>query len=138
MDINSVDPINPISIGILVGILGDLILQILVKNNFGGNTGWGLKEYFKQHGIFESMTIAGGMLGFFMILYTIVIRKRQKPLELLLCLGLYGIVLDFIFRQTRIFPSLDGYYKHLNYFWSAVWGAIPMMLIGIVIILFRK
>ena len=27
-----------------------------------------------------------------------------------------------------IFPSLKGYYSHLNYFWSAVWGAIPLML----------
>ena len=28
----------------------------------------------------------------------------------------------------RLFQSLDEYYKHMNYFWSAFWGVIPMII----------
>jgi hypothetical protein len=46
----------------------------------------------------------------------------------LVTMAIYGVLLDLLFRETMVFPSLQGYYDHLNYFWSAVWGAIPMML----------
>jgi hypothetical protein len=43
-------------------------------------------------------------------------------------LAIYGIILDLIFRKTMLFSSLKGYYQYFNYFWSAVWGAIPMII----------
>ena len=63
--------------------------------------------------------------------------KNKKTIFYLFILGLqptlyslaiYGIILDLLFRKTMWFPSLKGYYNHLNYFWSAFWGAIPMIL----------
>jgi len=103
----------------LTGFFGDAILQTLVHYKWD----WGLKQYFEQHGIAESMFIAGGMLTFFYIIY-IVIKCPMKWYYI----AIYGIILDLIFRVTGIFPSLKGYYEHLNYFWSAFWGAIPMLV----------
>ena len=110
-----------VSIASIVGFVGDAVLQMLVKSSIGD---WGLKEYFNQHGIFESMFIASGMLTIFFVIYIYVLRVPVT----LFNLAVYGIVLDLFFRVTMLFPSLSGYYRHLNYFWSAVWGAIPMML----------
>jgi len=116
---------NVVAVSILVGFFGDLALQLLTKYfHLGGQTGWGLLPYFKQHGTNESAFVAAGMMGMFYVLYVSVLRL---PLRLDY-LAVYGVVLDFIFRKMRLFPTLDGYYGHLNYFWSAVWGAIPMML----------
>lgn len=107
------------------GFIGDAILQFLTqKMGMGGETGWGLKPYFRQHGSVESLFIAGGMMTLFYILFLVVL---QIP-PLWYYLVIYGIVLDWIFRVTMIFPSLEGYYAHLNYFWSAFWGAIPMLI----------
>ena len=69
------------------------------------------------------MFTAAGMMAIFYIIYV----AAGLPLKLQ-WLALYGVILDFIFRVSGIFPSLKGYYAHLNYFWSAVWGAIPMIL----------
>lgn len=112
-----------ITIAYFVGLVGDVILQISTKNGLGGKSGWGLKEYFAQHGSVESTVIAGGMMAFFYILYYI----SGLPFTILNML-IYGVLLDLAFRTFRIFPSLDGYYRNLNYFWSAVWGAIPMII----------
>ena len=112
-----------ISIALFVGFVGDLLLQIMTKHGLGGSSGWGLKEYFVQHGFRESTFIAGGMLALFYVLYNIT----GLPFTIL-NMFLYGILLDLVFRLFRIFPSLDGYYKYLNYFWSALWGAIPMII----------
>ncbi len=90
----------------------------------GGKTGWGLREYFKQHGSVESLFIAGGMMTLFYIIYLILLGLPP----LWYYLAIYGILLDLFFRETMIFPSLQGYYDHLNYFWSAFWGAVPMIL----------
>lgn len=113
--------LNIISIACLTGFFGDALLQSAV-NNFGKD--WGLKHYFAQHGQAESLCIAAGMMGLFYIFY---LKVTRLPLNYIY-LGFYGVILDFIFRKTMIFKSLDGYYKALNYFWSAVWGAIPMIL----------
>ena len=104
----------------LVGFMGDAGLQFLV-----GNAGLdrGLKGYFTQHGSAESMFTAAGMITLFYVIY----MGLNLPLNLV-GLAIYGVILDFIFRKTRLFPSLDGYYKSFNYFSSAIWGAIPMML----------
>lgn len=106
-----------------VGFIGDAILQIITANT---SYDWGLRKYFSQHGRPESLFIAGGMLVLF---YSIIPNKflSLTPFNIAL-ISLYGIVLDLIFRKTMVFKSLDGYYNHLNYFWSGVWGAIPMIL----------
>jgi hypothetical protein len=112
-----------VSTSFLVGFFGDLILQIS-SPRLGGPTGWGLTPYFKQHGKAESLFIAGGMMALFYILYLYVFRLKLNYLYL----AIYGIVLDLLFRWFRIFPSLDGYYGYLNYFWSFFWEAFSMVL----------
>jgi hypothetical protein len=119
-----------IGIACLTGFFGDAGLQLLSKYNgigadiIGATSGWGLKPYFKLHGSFESLCIAAGMMSMFYIFYLYVLRLPP----VLYYLALYGIILDLLFRKFRLFPTLDGYYKALNYFWSGFWGAIPMML----------
>ena len=114
-----------ITLATITGFVGDALLQIFTKYlHLGGTTGWGLLPYFSQHGSVESTFIAGGMMAIFYIAY---IKLLLLPLRLDF-LALYGIILDLMFREWCIFPSLDGYYKALNYFWSAFWGAIPMVI----------
>lgn len=111
-------------IACLTGFVGDSLLQIAAgRLNLGGNTGWGLKKYFVYHGSGESLCIASGMMTLFYIAYYF----SGAPFEYLY-LGLYGVALDLVFRKTMAFESLREYYRQLNYFWSAVWGAIPIML----------
>jgi len=112
-----------ISIACVTGFAGDAGLQLLTKI-MGGPSGWGLLPYFKQHGAAESLFIAGGMMTIFYVIYLYVLGLPPN----LYYLAIYGIILDYIFRKTMLFPSLQGYYNHLNYFWSAFWGAIPMIL----------
>jgi len=119
------EPKDIIAISFLTGFFGDSLLQLGAKKfEMGGKTGWGLNDYFKTHGSAESLCIAGGMMTFFYILYYYVF---QLPLNYTY-LAIYGILLDFIFRKTMVFTTLEGYYEYFNYFWSAVWGAIPLML----------
>lgn len=108
---------------LLTGFFGDGLLQGLVKVGMGGKTGWGLKGYFKQHGSAESLFVAAGMMGIFYLVYI----ATGLPLKIQ-WIAIYGIVLDLIFRLTSLFPSLRGYYNALNYFWSGVWGVIPMII----------
>ena len=112
-----------IVLAFITGFIGDFLLQFGSKIGLGGPTGWGLKDYFKTHGFSESLCIAGGMMTFFYIIYGVLKIKINY-----LNLAIYGIVLDFIFRKLMIFKTLKGYYEYFNYFWSAVWGAIPLML----------
>jgi uncharacterized membrane protein YvlD (DUF360 family) len=108
----------------IIGFLGDFILQQAVKYGKRGSIGWGLTPYFQQHGAFESLFIAGSMMYLFYAFYYYILRLPFN----FLYLAIFGIILDFIFRKTMIFSSLTSYYNNLNYFWSAFWGAIPMML----------
>lgn len=112
-----------ITISTLVGFGGDAILQLLTNIGMGTNTGWGLNEYFSQHGRVEATFIAGGMMGLFYIIYAIT----GLPFKIQY-LAAYGVLLDILFRVFNIFPSLKGYYDYFNYFWSAIWGAIPMVI----------
>jgi len=112
-----------IAIATIVGFVGDIILQIGTHVGLGGTGGWGLNEYFIQHGRVESTFIAGGMLALFYLLYALT----GLPFNIFTMI-IWGIILDLMFRVFNIFPSLKGYYNHLNYFWSAVWGAIPMVI----------
>ena len=114
-----------LSISSLTGFLGDALLQFLTKNmGLGGQSGWGLKSYFKQHGSIEALFVASGMMSLFYVFYLFILGLQPT----LYSLAIYGIILDLLFRKTMWFPSLKGYYNHLNYFWSAFWGAIPMIL----------
>ena len=114
-----------IAIACLTGFVGDFLLQIFTKVfKMGGETGWGLLEYFKQHGSVEALFIAGGMMTLFYVIYLKVLRLPVNYTNL----AVYGVVLDLIFRKLMIFPSLSGYYTNLNYFESGLWGAIPMIL----------
>lgn len=115
------DKSKAIAVFCLVGFFGDVLLQLMVKK---GGKDWGLKGYFEQHGSVESLFIAAGMMSLFAVIYIYLLKLPLKWEYLII----YGIVLDLIFRVFMIFPSLKGYYSHLNYFWSAVWGAIPMLL----------
>ena|SRR3972149_9620612 len=111
---------NIISIATLTGFFGDVLLQLLVHFGVGE---WGLKSYFQQHGRAESLFIASGMMALFYTIYVLL----GLPLKFEY-LAIYGIILDLIFRLTRLFPSLDNYYKSLNYLESAIWGVIPMII----------
>jgi len=106
----------------LTGFFGDALLQIGIK--YQGYNWGGLRQYFAQHGSGESLCIASGIMTLFYIFYIYVLRL---PLNYVY-LAIYGIIVDYIFRKLIIFKSLDGYYKTLNYFWSAFWMAIPMMM----------
>ena len=114
---------NLVTLACLTGFTGDFLLQTGVKMGLGGPTGWGLREYFALHGSAESLFIAGGMMSLFYALFLLSgARLTYRNL------ALYGIFLDLIFRKLMIFKSLEGYYAYFNYFWSAVWGAIPLCL----------
>lgn len=113
-----------IAISCVTGFVGDALLQFMVKYmHLGGPTGWGLAPYFKQHGSAEATFIAGGMMTLFYVIYMYLVGAFTYT-----NLIIYGVVLDLIFRKTVIFKSLKGYYEHLNYFWSAFWGAVPMII----------
>ena len=114
--------ISLLAIACITGFIGDMLLQIGVKQfHLGGPTGWGLKRYFSLHGSAESTFIAGGMMTIFYVL----LGSLPKTYAVL---AIYGVILDFIFRKTMLFASLKEYYEYFNYFWSAVWGAIPMII----------
>ena len=121
----SIESGNLIAISTIVGFIGDVLLQVISKKV--GGSGWGLKQYFIQHGSVESTFIAGGMLGLFYIIYAVFNALINLPFNII-TMVIYGVLLDLLFRVTRLFPSLDGYYMNLSYLSSAIWGAIPMMI----------
>lgn len=103
-----------------VGIVGDFCLQLIVKQrgNFAG-----LRDYFKQHGIVESLMIAGGLMFILAYIYEMTGLPLNNGM-----IFIYGGLWDIAFRQLRIMPSLDGYYRALNPIQSFVWGGIPMLI----------
>ena len=105
-----------------IGLLGDAILQLVVKQrgNFAG-----LRGYFEQHGIFESMCIAAGI----MFLVTWIYLKTGLPLTYPY-LFIYGGLLDVLWRQMNLMPSLKNtYYAALTPLQSFIWGGIPLLSI---------
>lgn len=105
-----------------IGVLGDMILQTIVKlkGNFAG-----LKGYFEQHGILESLMIAGGI----MFISTHFYQLAKLPITIPY-LFIYGGILDILWRQLNLMPSLENtYYKAVNPIQSFIWGGIPMMMI---------
>ena len=119
-----------LAVACFTGFIGDFLLQTGVRVGLGGPTGWGLKDYFRLHGAAESLFIPGGMMSLFYALFLL----SGIPVTFV-NLAIYGVLLDFIFRIFMIFPSLTGYYEYFNYFWSAVWGIIPLCLPLAIVIL---
>jgi len=107
-------------IAFLVGIFGDLILQIWVK--IQGNV-VGLKSYFIQHGKIESLLLAGGLMVFVISIFELTNLKINY-----FNLWMYGGFIDLLMREFRLLPSLDEYYSVLDYFQSWVLGGLPMIL----------
>ena len=119
-NLNNLNNFKLLVITFFTGFIGDLLLQIATSKGLIDDF---LKSYFKQHGVFESACIGGGMMTLFYILFIYSgLEFNYKNLII------YGIILDLLFRELNIFPSLKEYYIYLNYFWSAVWGAIPIIL----------
>lgn len=114
-----------ITISSIVGLVLDFFLQLSTRYfNLGGKNGFGLKSYFLYHGTFESLCIASGMMVITFIIYLYFLPFNVNYLNL----AIYGILIDFIFRQTMIFKDLISYYKQFNYFWTALFSAITMMI----------
>jgi len=107
----------------LTGFFGDSILQCGIKNGMGGPTGWGLKDYFNQHGSCESLFIAAGMMTLFYSIF-ILLKIPMTYLNL----AIFGVIIDLLFRKLMIFKSLKGYYSYFSYFGSALWIIIPMFI----------
>jgi preprotein translocase subunit SecG len=119
----------------IVGFFGDGILQLLSRyTSFGGDSSWGLKDYFIQHGVGESLCIATGLLAMFFIVYRFVLKFPTKWYYLVIC----SVILDFIFRKFTLFSSLDGYYAYFNNFWSAVGAALPALLPLVIYDVYKK
>lgn len=110
----------------ITGALGDAALQVIVKNS---DRDWGLKEYFALHGTGEAICVAAGMMALFFVIWVGILAPvlRVAP-DNIVAVAVYGVILDLLFRKFRIFPSLDGYYASLNYFWSGFWAALPMII----------
>lgn len=109
-----------VSSSIVTGALGDFFLQGISKSH----AEWGFKSYFKQHGFFESIFIASGMMALFSLLY---VSYYPGPIDIYMVF-LYGGFLDILFRYSRIMPSLDAYYDNVNPFLTFVWGGIPFVI----------
>lgn len=107
----------------LTGCLGDALLQWL-SPVLHKDEAWGLRSYFEQHGKAESLCIATGMMALFYMVYFLILNGSAQWVYL----AVYGVVLDYLFRKTMVFPSLKDYYHQLSYAESALWGAIPMVL----------
>lgn len=113
-------------IATLTGFIGDILLQLMVKNNIAE---WGLSGYFKQHGKAESTIIGAGIMAFFYALYAL----SGLPFKIQYMV-VYGLIIDLLFRHLHIFPSLDMYYKKVGYFGTVVIGAIIPLIIPLLIL----
>lgn len=119
-----------------VGFFGDALLQLICK--IRGNIAK-LKNYFALHGPLESLFIAGGMMYLFGFIYMKFFVKVLHLTYNYLYLFLYGGILDIIWRQFNLFPSLkDTYYTANNPIQSFIWGGIPMVLPNIFFSLYYK
>jgi hypothetical protein len=105
-----------------IGFIGDALLQIITaqKGNFAG-----LRDFYARHGIFESLCIASSI----MFLSTWCYLKLGLPITYPF-LFLYGGMLDVLFRQCNLMPTLQNtYYSALPWWLSFLWGGIPMMMV---------
>jgi hypothetical protein len=108
--------------GFFTGMIGDIILQIIThwRGNFAG-----LRDYFFHHGILESIFIAGGILFTGGWIY----QMLGLPLSYV-HIFIYGCLLDIIYRNFHLMPSLDPtYHEALPPWLSMIWGGISMVLV---------
>jgi len=103
-----------------LGFIGDMILKTIV--NLGGNFG-GLKVYFEQHDILETVFISAGS----MFLATLIYEQTGLPLTIPYVF-IYGGLLNIIFKKI-IMLTLENTYKELNLIQSFLWGGLPMLMI---------
>jgi hypothetical protein len=109
----------------VVGLVGDILLNFSTQN-LGYD--FGLKKYFKHHGALEAMFIAAGLMWASMWL-----GLKLWPLDInhpdtVLFLFLFGSVVDVLFREYRLMPTLDGMYKSLHPFLSMIYAGGPLVL----------
>lgn len=106
-----------IPLAFAVGFFGDLAVQILPHDK-------ALRDYFSQHGKFESMLIAGAALTLVFSLYYLTGLKFTLISALVI-----GVLMDLVARLGAI-PSLMPYYRTSNFFSSIVSaGIIPILLV---------
>ena len=113
---------NLLTKSFFIGFFGDLILQLIVKlrGNFGG-----LRDYFKLHGVFESMMIGAGIMFILTFIYT----QLKLPMKFI-PLFIFGGVADIIWRQFNLMPTLKNtYYKRLNPYQTFFWGGFSNVLL---------
>lgn len=106
-------------IAFIIGVFGDAALQLLDNTPFGRQ--WGLTTYFERHGPIAALFVAGSMMYLFTGMFTLAFG--QNPSYAIVFL--YGMLLDVLFRVTRVMPSLDNYYYALPPLTSMIWGGIP-------------
>ena len=100
-----------------VGFLGDLAAQMLPH-------GQGLSTYFRQHGKFESMLIAGAALTLVFSMYYLTGLEFTPWTVLIL-----GVMIDLVARGGLI-PSLKPFYSSTGILASIITaGIIPVLLV---------
>lgn len=110
------------TIAFYIGFIGDILLQIIIKMR--GDVAH-LKQYYSRHGPLESLFIAGGMMYLLMAIYEQIGFKLTY-----INLFIYGGVLDILWRQFHLFPTLTyTYYTANNQIQSFFWGGISMILV---------
>lgn len=103
-------------IAILVGFFGDLSVQAFLKIT---GMDWGLKSYFREHGVIASALIAAGIVGMF---YAIWIAFNL-PLRWEFILAV-AILIDLFWNYAHVMPSLNNYYKE---------PVTPRTILGVII-----
>lgn len=113
---------NLATAGFFTGMIGDILLQLITyyRGNFAG-----LRDYFALHGVLESIFIAAGILFTAGWLYDYVGLPKTY-----LYIFIYGCLLDIIYRNLHLMPSLDPtYHAALPPWLSMVWGGISLVLV---------
>jgi predicted signal transduction protein with EAL and GGDEF domain len=106
-----------IPIAFAVGFFGDLAVQLLPH-------GQGLQRYFRLHGRFEAMLIAGGALACVFSLYYLT----GLEFTWLAVIGL-GVLMDVVARLGLI-PTLKPFYQSTGIWVSIITaGIIPILLV---------
>ena len=120
-----------ISVACVTTIIIDGFLQIYTKY-FDNLMSLGLKPYFKQHGILESLSISAGLTTIFYIIY---LNFLKLPIRWYY-LGFYGILIDLLFRKFSLFAGLNSYYTSVNYFLTALFAfisnSLPVLIVKMI------
>lgn len=105
------------------GFIGDAVLQLVA--NYRGDLA-GLNAYFKQHGRIESLFIATGIMALCGIIW---ITFAGQLWNSFIAIAIYGFVLDVIWRQFNLFPSLNStLYAQTTQIESGIWGSISIVI----------